>query len=409
MKKILLISTLIICTCLQAQIVNIPDPNFKNALINTPCVIFGPPGDCGDVNASVDINGDGEVQVIEAEAVDLLCIGFQNITSLEGIEAFTNLERLFVWYNDLTSIDTSHNLLLKTLNCNSNNLTSINTNTTLEVLNVNNNELTTLDISNNSSLISLNCSNNQLSSIDISYNAQLKSLTIVNNELTAIDLSQNPNFAGLNIKYNYLTSIDLSHNPLLRGLLIDGNALSSFDVSNNPLLVLLSFSDSPLITGDIDLSQHPVLRDLRCENTSISGLNIKNGYTQLLNHLKAYYNPNLFCIEVDDAEAANAGVTIPYSNWQVHPQVTFSEDCLLGVEEHAITTLVLSPNPVKDSFTITTKLEVLSLKIFNLQGKLLYQEVNPNHTLTISNLASGVLFLQFTTDVGVITKKVVKK
>jgi len=141
---ILFILAMLLCNSILAQIVYIPDPNFKNALVNTPCVIFGPPGDCGDVNFSVDINGDGEVQVEEAKAFDLLCIGFQNISSLEGIKAFVNLERLYVYNNNLTNIDTSHNLLLKILECGSNNLTSINIsqNTALEVLGANNNKLT---------------------------------------------------------------------------------------------------------------------------------------------------------------------------------------------------------------------------------------------------------------------------
>jgi len=431
---------------LQAQIVNIPDPNFKNALINTPCVIFGPPGNCEDVNVGVDINGDGEVQVIEAEAVDLLCVSFQNITSLEGIEAFVNLECLYVLDNHLTTIDTSHNLLLKKLNCESNNLSSINIsqNTALEVLSASYNELTDIDISNNSNLISLSCSKNQLSSIDITNNINLLGLSIRYNELTAIDLSGHPNFKILRIEHNYLSSIDVSqnpslsyldidsnnissidvsnnplleflyvadnnlsttdvsHNPLLERLRIGGNTISSFDVSNNLLLESFSFSESPLITGDIDLSQHSMLRYLRCENTSISGLNIKNGNNQILNQLKAFNNPNLFCIEVDDAGAIN-------TLWEVDEQVYFSEDCLLGIEDYSITTIVLTPNPVKNSFTITTKLEILSLKIFNLQGKLLYQEDTPNHTLNIASLASGVLLLQFTTDEDVITKKLIKK
>jgi Leucine-rich repeat (LRR) protein len=344
MKKTLFISILIICTTLQAQIVNIPDPNFKNALVNTPCVIFGPPGDCGDVNATIDLNNDGEVQVAEAEIVDFLCIGFQNISSLEGIEAFVNLEYLYVYDNDLTTIDTSENLLLKILHCDSNNLSSINIsqNTTLEVLRAQNNQLTEIGISGTSNLTSLNCSNNQLSSIDISNNPQLNFLAIGYNELTTIDLSQHPNFGGLIIENNNLTSIDVSQNPMLKSLdignnnfssidvsqnplleflfidennlntidvsqnpllerlYIDGNDFSSFEVSNNLLLETLSFSDSPLITGNIDLSQHSILRDLRCENTSISGLNIKNGNNQILNQLKAFNNPNLFCIDVGD-------------------------------------------------------------------------------------------------------------
>ncbi|MBK8442578.1 MAG: hypothetical protein IPL35_03800 [Sphingobacteriales bacterium] len=57
-----------------AQIVNIPDPNFKNALLNHSPII--------------DTNNDGEIQVAEAEAVDSLYLFNKNITDLTGIKAF---------------------------------------------------------------------------------------------------------------------------------------------------------------------------------------------------------------------------------------------------------------------------------------------------------------------------------
>jgi Leucine-rich repeat (LRR) protein len=427
-----------------SQIVDIPDPNFKNALVNTPCVIFGPPGDCGDVNVSVDINGDGEVQVIEAEAVDLLCIGFQDIESLEGIEAFVNLERLYVYNNNLTSIDVSNNQLLRILDCSSNNLSSINSNANLESLNVSYNDLLELYISGNTNLMYLGCKNNQLTSIDISNNANLTSLNIGYNELTEIDLSQHPNFKGLTIEYNNLTNIDVSQNPmlsyldiknnelnqidisqnplleflfvnnnnlndidvsqnpLLERLYLGGNNISSFDVSNNVLLETLSFSNSTLITGNIDLSNHSVLWSLKCENTSISGLNLKNGTSVLPNQLEAYNNPNLFCIDVDDPE--NIG-----NDWEVDEQVYLSEDCLLGLEEHLPEKLMLTPNPVKDSLTFSTNIEIHSVKIYNLQGKILYQKQQPSYTINLNGIEKGVLFIQFVTEQGKITKKIIKE
>ncbi len=47
----------------HAQIVNIPDANFKNALVNTNCVDIDGDG-IGDIDA--DTNNDGEIQVSEA-------------------------------------------------------------------------------------------------------------------------------------------------------------------------------------------------------------------------------------------------------------------------------------------------------------------------------------------------------
>ena len=57
-------------------IVSIPDANFKNALLNN--------------NTVIDTNGDGEIQVSEAEAVTNLWVSNENINNLKGIEFFIN-------------------------------------------------------------------------------------------------------------------------------------------------------------------------------------------------------------------------------------------------------------------------------------------------------------------------------
>ena len=60
-------------------IIDIPDPNFKNALVNFPVVDTTGNG-LGDSVA--DLNGDGEIQLSEAEAVEGLIISYFEITSL---------------------------------------------------------------------------------------------------------------------------------------------------------------------------------------------------------------------------------------------------------------------------------------------------------------------------------------
>ncbi len=78
MKHILLALGLLFSFTASAQIVNIPDPNFKIALLN-----YTPP---------IDTNEDGEIQVSEAEAVIyLLRLDNKGINDLTGIEAFVNL------------------------------------------------------------------------------------------------------------------------------------------------------------------------------------------------------------------------------------------------------------------------------------------------------------------------------
>ena len=137
----------------NAQIVNIPDPNFKTALIDE----------------GVDTNNDGEIQVSEAEAVLSLNVSNRAISSLEGIQSFINLEDLFCSNNEISDLDMSQNGNLEWLDCGLNMLISlhISQNTDLKILSCNNNLLSSLDISQNSELESLVCNNNQLTSLFI--------------------------------------------------------------------------------------------------------------------------------------------------------------------------------------------------------------------------------------------------
>src|SRR5690606_19534376 len=91
MKNIYVLFFFLICGFANAQIVNIPDVNFKNALLaHSP---------------TIDVNLDGEIQVSEALATDTLNIYGWSISSLEGIENFINLKFLDCSVNNITNID----------------------------------------------------------------------------------------------------------------------------------------------------------------------------------------------------------------------------------------------------------------------------------------------------------------
>ncbi|UPT71355.1 MAG: T9SS type A sorting domain-containing protein [Flavobacterium sp. JAD_PAG50586_2] len=90
MKKLYII-LLFLSAFANAQIVNIPDANFKAALLSI----------------GVDTNYDGEIQVAEAQERTMVIIDNQPlITSIEGIQSFTNLADVLL-YNmpNLTNID----------------------------------------------------------------------------------------------------------------------------------------------------------------------------------------------------------------------------------------------------------------------------------------------------------------
>ncbi len=113
------------CAALN-QIVTIPDANFKNYLVN---------------NNSINLNGDTEISVAEAQATTELLINGLSIADLTGIEAFTNLARLDCYTNNLTAIDVSNNLALTRLHCADN-------------------QIETLDISANTLITDIQCHNN---------------------------------------------------------------------------------------------------------------------------------------------------------------------------------------------------------------------------------------------------------
>ncbi|MDO5980273.1 T9SS type A sorting domain-containing protein [Flavivirga spongiicola] len=172
MKNIYLSLTLLVFNQqIQAQIITIPNANFKNALINTMCVDTN--GD-GIYNDDVDTNNDNEIQIAEAEAILKLNVSSQNIASLEGIEQFTNLIELYCDFNQLTTLDVSKNHNLEILNCLVNNLT-------------------TLDVSNNSKLITLYCAFNQLTDLDVSNNHNLINFWCYTNQLTSLNLKNGNN------------------------------------------------------------------------------------------------------------------------------------------------------------------------------------------------------------------------
>jgi hypothetical protein len=85
------------------------------------------------------------------------------------------LADIYVYYNGLTTVNTTGMPALKTLN-------------------VNDSEITTLDLSKNPLLKSLVIQNNDIQSLDISKNPLLESVNCMNNKITTLVVNQTPNY-----------------------------------------------------------------------------------------------------------------------------------------------------------------------------------------------------------------------
>ena len=201
------------------------------------------------INLGYDNVLDDSVITASINTVTTLSIGLQNISDLTGIEDFTALDWLDCGYNNLTSLDVSNNTALIALYCPSNNLTSLDVsqNTALELLGCWENQLTSLDVSQNTFLSELDCSNNQLTSLDVSQNIALTFLFCHYNQLTSLDVSANTALSRLQCQNNQLTSLDLRNGNNMNIYLGSSYYLN---LTNNPQLYCIDVDDATYSTAN---------------------------------------------------------------------------------------------------------------------------------------------------------------
>ena len=277
MKNLYAVLVLVFCSFVSnAQIVNIPDANFKNKLLNYTPII--------------DTNNDGQIQVSEALVVTELYFSYSSISNMTGIEAFTNLESLNCVNNQLTSLSISNLTNLTSFICANNLLTSLDVSNLINLtyLDCHNNQFTSLDVYNLTNLTYLDCGYNQLTSIDVSNLINLTVLRYEHNLLSSVDVSNLTNLTFLRCENNQLTSLNVSNLTNLTVLTCNENQLTSLDVTNLTNLEDLDCSHNPLTS--LDVTNLTNLTDLYCENNQLTSLDVSNlinltyfncGYNQL--------------------------------------------------------------------------------------------------------------------------------
>lgn len=205
-----------------------------------------------------DTNADGFVSYEEARAVKEIDVNTESITSLKGIEYFTNLERL--------TCEAKYLYCLVIGGWHMYNAGGE------EVIGL----LTSLDLSKNTKLKYLDCDANQLTNLDLSANSVLTDVSCRYNYLTSLVVGENSSLSQLSCKYNYLTSLDVSGCSALESLDCYSNQLTSLDVSNNVALTYLSCYRNDL--RSLDVSNNTSLSYLSCEsNPSLLSIWLRKG------------------------------------------------------------------------------------------------------------------------------------
>ena len=126
----------------------------------------------------------------------------------------------------------------------------------------------------------------------------LEELYCHSNQLSSLNVSQNVNLGILACFSNQISQIDLANNTLLNSLSCSNNLLQKIDLTNNPQLI-----------------------SLECDFNNLNDLNVKNDNNLIIQIFSTLNNPNLFCIQVDDATYSN-------DNWtSIDDWTAFNIDC----------------------------------------------------------------------------------
>jgi Leucine-rich repeat (LRR) protein len=336
--------------CANFCTVSIPDANFKAYLV---------------ANTLINTNNDTEIQCSEAQAfTGMIYCPNLSISDLTGIEAFTSLNSLHCFNNQITTIDLSNNSLIAGIICFNNNISSLN-------------------ISSNNLLDNIDCSNNPLTSIDLTNKPNLRFLTCSGNQFTSLDLSNKPDLEYLNCQNNQLTSLDFSGNLNLTEVYVGQNQITSLELSH--LQDLAKFS---------------------CHNNALTFLNVKNGNNINFTSFFAYGNPNLTCIEVDDAAWST-------TNWtSIDATASFSENCTTSsIEENNVSSNSISifPNPAQDIITISDLPLGAELSILDITGKVMFSAIVNSNQLIVNTdeFSNGIYLVNVNTNGSTSTKKLV--
>lgn len=395
MKKMLLFIALGLTATVKAQFIDFPDANLKKALVSSRCVnTFG-------VNApfvDADTNNDGEIDLAEAEAVTELHLESQQISSLSGLEHFTNLESLDCGNNLLTSFSSQGLSNLYSLYCYNNQLTSLDLQglPKLVYLYCSYNQISELNIQGLNSLYTLWCSDNQLTELDLTGLTELDDLNCSYNQLSSLQLNGLGKLNKLNCSYNLLTSLPLQGLEKLQFLSCSNNQLSELDLQGLPILANLSCDNNQLTS--IDAQAQPKLATLVCNNNLLQRINVKNGSKESL--VSFWGNPDLACICCDKLDY----LQLQRATQDGGPSsINLSFDCDNSncPSSAPDNELYLFPNPASYTVNYYSTKPIEKVELVDVNGRIRpqpFDDVYNQTSLFVGNLESGIYIVRYYID-----------
>jgi hypothetical protein len=201
-----------------------------------------------------------------------------------------------------------------------------------------------------------------------------------------------PNLNYLYCEQNSINTLYLGNNTNLLKLNCSQNWLSNLDVHSNTALNEINCAYNSSIIS-LDFSLNTALMTITCNDNMLTSLNVKNGINTSISNtnFKAYNNSNLNCIEVDNPSYSA-------TNWtNVDPTVIYNTNCTstsLNSLNDNLLKMNIYPNPTSSLLYIEVK-EQKQLSVVNVLGDIvLKQTINGLSKIDVSNLTSGVYFIQ---------------
>ncbi|MCF6130157.1 T9SS type A sorting domain-containing protein [Flavobacterium sp. AS60] len=437
------ISLLFMSLSAVAQIVNIPDANFKARLVMASSnnqIAYNSSNNA----IKIDSNNNGEIEVSEALLVyklNLISSNFpesSRISNVTGLSAFQNLRVLKCIQNNLTQIDLLSLPLLEEFDGSYNSFSSLDISNlvNLKKLLAHTNQITTITQNNNIALENIWVSNNLLTSIDLTVFPALKSVSCDNNILTSINVSGLTLIDEIECGGNSLTSINLNGLTTLRILGCGGNQISSLDLSTLSTLNMLACSNNPIsalnVTGNTNLGylevSNTLLSSLDCSQTGVTQLaaencpnlqtiNVRNGvysYSDpdlLFYAFRIHNNPQLVSICTDNGEQSQliftdyntSGSVMVYNGVNCEIPVVVN----MGTSDFDKSILKLYPNPSSDIINIeVSNNQPVKTTITTILGQTIMS--SENTTIDISSLTKGTYLITVETESGKETQRIIK-
>lgn len=118
---------------------------------------------------------------------------------------------------------------------------------------------------------------------------------------------------------------------------------------------------------------------------------------------------NTIMVHTDGKISVGGGFTSYNNSNSSAYLITLHGDAPLSNEDFVEkNTISLWPNPVQKNLNISNINNITTVKIFDLQGKLVYENPNTTNIVDVSSFASGLYIVQLQTETQAITKKFIK-